>query len=675
MKAIKEKIEQKLNAMVLDDAWQLIQEYEKEVPKDMDILSYKTIYHIYNNELDEALRYALDGVRRYPVSGDMYFNLAYIYELNGDWLLAGENYIKSQVIYEYMGDDRAESMHLIEKSDILLKEFIEKKLGQCTSKADKAEYILMLKEFRERIQSEFGLEVTVFRSMEQVIGKYIWVGAKKKMYVGMQKAQCSKFVMNDGWDLMHAKGEMMEVAEGCSFAVTGQAEEYLLPVAVKDKDTLHFFQCQDKKYSILQKENRHFNYYKVKNDTAVDSQGISYYGKPIPLGHDKRRKKLVLNIFVDGLSQEILNEGAFEKIMPHTFRFFRKGTICTRAYSSAEWTYPSLANYVTGLDTPHHMMFHDTIDGKLPEDVPTLAEYFKEAGYVTTKMDGDWRSIPSYGHARGYDRCIYQNQGLGSKEEAMIGDTIEQLEGLKDTDQFMWICMGDLHDVADGYDLPFSVQPHIDLENRAVEDVGRTSVKQASSKIKISNYKKMASYTDVLLNTLYSYILDNYKEDEFIVSLFADHGQGYLVPEGGHFLSKERTKVAFMFRGGAPEQISDEIVSTSDYVTIMNHLAVIPMKPVETMGNLPVCFGGTTEREYALSESLHPKDVYCATFFTRQNTIYFENGAPTGEDGRFELKDYKITITDTDGTEIQDEDILKKYLDIVLEHIAPLLIY
>ena len=74
-------------------------------------------------------------------------------------------------------------------------------------------------------------------------------------------------------------------------------------------------------------------------------------------------------------------------------------------------------------------------------------------------------------------------------------------------------------------------------------------------------------------------------------------------------------------------------------------------------------------------ESLHPKDVYCATFFTRQNTIYFENGAPTGEDGRFELKDYRITITDADGTEIQDEDMLKKYLDIVLEHIAPLIIY
>ena len=44
MKAIKEKIEKKLTAMELDDALLFIAEYEKEVPMDMDLLSYKSIY-------------------------------------------------------------------------------------------------------------------------------------------------------------------------------------------------------------------------------------------------------------------------------------------------------------------------------------------------------------------------------------------------------------------------------------------------------------------------------------------------------------------------------------------------------------------------------------------------------------------------------------------------------
>ena len=44
MRAIKEEIEQKLTAIELDDAWLLMEEYEKEAPMDMDLLSFKIIY-------------------------------------------------------------------------------------------------------------------------------------------------------------------------------------------------------------------------------------------------------------------------------------------------------------------------------------------------------------------------------------------------------------------------------------------------------------------------------------------------------------------------------------------------------------------------------------------------------------------------------------------------------
>ncbi len=43
MRAIKEEIEQKLTAIELDDAWLLMEEYEKEAPMDMDLLSFKII--------------------------------------------------------------------------------------------------------------------------------------------------------------------------------------------------------------------------------------------------------------------------------------------------------------------------------------------------------------------------------------------------------------------------------------------------------------------------------------------------------------------------------------------------------------------------------------------------------------------------------------------------------
>ncbi|WP_147326020.1 hypothetical protein [Roseburia sp. AF42-8] len=45
---------------------------------------------------------------------------------------------------------------------------------------------------------------------------------------------------------------------------------------------------------------------------------------PIPLGHNPKRRKLVLSFFVDGLAQEVINGPDFEKLMPNTYRFLKK---------------------------------------------------------------------------------------------------------------------------------------------------------------------------------------------------------------------------------------------------------------------------------------------------------------------------------------------------------------
>ena len=399
-----------------------------------------------------------------------------------------------------------------------------------------------------------------------------------------------------------------------------------------------------------------------------------YYGKPIPLEHNSKRKKLVLNFFLDGLAQEVIKGEEFEKLMPNTYRFFKEGVICTNTYSCSEWTYPSLATCISGLSTLQHMMFHSTIDGELPKSVPTLGEYFKEAGYYTSKIDGEWRSIYSYGYARGIDQYVYQHQHMGARAEQEIANVIEHLETFKETDQFLWMSIGDLHDVADGLDLSAAVQKDLTLEERQIDETGVTSVKQNYSKIKIATYKKCATYLDTLFQSLFDYILRNYEEDEFVISLFADHGQGYLVPKEHHFLSKERSKVAFMFRGGVEPEISDEIMSTADYLPIMCKLAGIPMKDVEISGQLPVTFGGEKHREYTITESLHPGDPYCAAINTIDSTIYFDNLDNTDDEGRFHL-DYKVYGFYRNGEKIEDKSILKKYEKIILDRIAPYVIY
>lgn len=45
----------------------------------------------------------------------------------------------------------------------------------------------------------------------------------------------------------------------------------------------------------------------------------------------------------------------------------------------------------------------------------------------------------------------------------------------------------------------------------------------------------MMTYIDRYLGMLFQFLEDTYEDDEIIISLFSDHGQGYLIPDGGQF--------------------------------------------------------------------------------------------------------------------------------------------
>ena len=393
------------------------------------------------------------------------------------------------------------------------------------------------------------------------------------------------------------------------------------------------------------------------------------------LEQEAGRKKLILNLFVDGLAQSVLDGENFKRIMPYTARFFGEGTVCTRAYSAAEWTYPSIAGYATGLDITHHMLFHNTMDIPLPEEYPTLTEYFHEKGYFTSELTGNWRAIPLYGYTRGCDQYVYQHGLLGFRAQELAGEIIDHIETFKETNQVLGVCFGELHDIADGFEMPDMVQSQLDIANCTNEEIGITSVKQDYSDNKRIRYEKMATRLDILLNIVYQYIENNYDSEDILVSLYADHGQGYLVPQGEHFCSEGRARVAFMFRGsGVKSQVCDELISTCDYIKIMCRLADIKMKDIKIDGVLPKAFGGAG-REYAITESLHPGDPYQAAVYANDCVFYFRNSFPVQDDGRFYLKDCYVRLADLEGNDMDNEDMLQKYLSIILEHIAHLCIY
>lgn len=677
----KELIEKKLNEGRLEEAKVLIEQYEAIAPDDIDIISMKTSYSLLTDDIENAAYLALQGVRRLPLNADMYYNLAYVYELTGQWMEAFINYYRAQFLYKYSKDEKAKELDLEAKITEMLN-YMQAEVEQAVDEAEQEEKIRNRKVLSELFRNQFGFRENAFRSYEKIVGKYYYENEFTKKFVGVFKDQYLSVhqAENENMDVIHLKAEFLDVKEGMNIRIydsQNKDQMFLLPIACEQRNTVHVFQHNDDKYPVIQYDNNHFNYYRIENDTSIISNATSYYGNPIPLKNDPTKKKLVLNIFVDGLSQQVLEGSNFEKNMPYTYNFFKKGTICNRAYNAAEWTYPSVVNYVTGLDTTHHMLFHNELDCSMPLDTPTLTEYFHNDGYYTAKFCGDWRMIPSYGYARGCDRFVYQHQWVGFKVQDVIGDAINHLEAFKDINQYCWISIGDLHDIADAKDLPVEVQKDLPLSLRTYEDKGETSAKQGYSQNKTEAYIRDVKYVDRWLHMLYSYLEENYTEDEIVVSLFSDHGQGYLIKRDAHFLSKERSNVAFMFRGGLAEGqgIINEIISSCDYSSIMRKLAGVKQPEVPTDGRLPKTFGGEKERKYALTESIHPKDYYQAVIFAEKESFFFVNPYPVSNDGRFELADYTYWLEDNDGNRLQNEELCKRYLDIILKHIAPILIY
>ena len=655
-------IQKGFESQQLEQVRKYLDQYKSMCPADMEVISMETMYALYTGDIETAFEYAQEGIYQYPCNGDMHYNLAVIYEMVQEWYLAWKEYGKAFEIYLSTKDDKADKLEL------------RTHLQDCKSNYEKnpsgayADMNVML-------HKGWGLKENAFRGIhEEVTGNYFWETESIKRYVGIYKDML--FRKHTGHeDLLHRKGEFLEVEEKDEFRIPTEYEKYLLPIATKTSYVEHRVLTREKEHVVCQVYDKHFNYYRLPGGTQIKSSENVYYGKPIPLRHGKDKKKLVLNIFLDGLAQCEIEGELFSKNMPHTAKFFEKGMVCTRVYSTSEWTYPSIATYVTGLDTEHHMLFNGGLECRLPEHYPTLAEYFQEKGYYTAMLNGDWRIIPTCGHARGYDQYIYQHQWSGYKAEMLIGEVIDQIETFKDTDQFLWVSIGDLHDIADGLEMPHMVQSRLELEECVVEKIGPTSVKQEYSEIKMAKYRWMMKRIDILLNALYTYLEENYADDEVIVSLFADHGQGYLVPDGGHFLAKERTNVAFMFRGADIEScITGEIMSTADYIQIMCKLAGIEMKDIKIDGVLPKVFGGNG-REYAFTQSIHQNDPYYAAIYSEDSGFYFTNPYGTQDDGRFYLKRWNAKLTDAEDVVIEDEERYNKYLKIIEEKIAPMLVY
>lgn len=435
---------------------------------------------------------------------------------------------------------------------------------------------------------------------------------------------------------------------------------------------------QMNEYELTHMLPNRFYYYTLEHvtDIVLSSEAEFVLGEPVIHGRKKEKPNVLVNIFVDGLSQQLINEYGLEKLMPNTARFFQEGCICEEGFANGEWTFPSLASFFTGLPTRYHGMYHSCFRNPNLWKLPLVTETLKKEGYVCSRFDGDWRSTPTEGYSKGMHRQIYQEATRSMKAEDTVSLAISQLAAFKDTPQFVWIGIPDLHDAADEYEMSMEVQVNERMEDRILQHTNQTSVLKHYDRNKIYRYIAQLKRIDRILENLYHYILVNYDEDDFVVGLMSDHGQGFLAEEGAFFMDEHRSHIPMMFRGGHIKKgICSELMESTDYFPAMLSGAGICWKG--GMSNLPQYFGGTSSREYVYTESIHENRRYQGAIFDKEYAFFFSSREFMRNDESIDMKDYEIHLIrrkDKKDCTGEQKKLVEKYENIMLERMEEYII-
>lgn len=669
---MKSSIENAISQKNVDEAEKLIREYETEIPKDFDLYSYKVAVYLLKEEVQEAYSIAEKAVKKNPFEVEAEYNLLYCARLTGQHLTAYKALLMVRFLQKEFHLSIAPEEEL-QQAEAELRKIRENNPGL------QDEFAFIEENHKNAIQDPFK------NYKKDVAGSIFRFYNRKRYYVGLEENWFEAYHdINGKKDPIHARCELFPVEKiGTEFEVKSELGKVLVPVCLnydKSRETDNFIldaeKRRDKYYFESAREK--YSYIPVEGGARLVTGYPAVFGTPIPLSHKETRgrRRLVLNIFIDSLGECLMKEMGMENVMPETCRYFSKGTVCENFYSGSEWTLPSIPTYWTGKHPGKHMNLLEQYRFDFMGEQKVLAEYFHDAGYVTAKIGGNDGVTPFQGYVRGIDRFVYQYITQGYKHKEVVSDVLQHLETFRDTCQYVWADFVDLHDVSGGFMRSINVQSKLPLEFRHIDNDIYSTTKQTHSENRKKIFAEELREMDFFFGELYRYIEANYSEDEVLVSLFADHGSGFMVGDEEPFMSYRRTNVPLMLRGGdVPQGKCEEIIESTDYGAIMCKLAGIPYDYSGTDANLPRYFGGEKERELALSQNIFVGDPYRAALHGKDFHYYIESELPVRPGLRIDLDGRQGYILDNEGRALDDPYILEKCNRLIEEEIGHLIIY
>lgn len=450
----------------------------------------------------------------------------------------------------------------------------------------------------------------------------------------------------------------------CVLSVAATAPNQTITMAAEEGETTSFTLAAPDLY----------HYVNIDKPVRISSDRDFILSKPIPTQGKPGKKRLVLTIFMDALSQRYLTDTDFEH-MPYTREFFGKGTIFKNCYATGEWTHPSVAALTTGLYTTHHHVTYRSSAYQFPPQTKTVSEIFQDDGYFTVSVSGSVGTSPYLGGLRGYDSAICKSC-MGFPDGQLIEDALDFLEAFPHTNRYLSLGLFDVHRALEDssehaldLSMPQQTIPNYRCALSKTNE-GQKSVWMHHSENHVQKYQAALRDCDRQLKKIYDYLVSHFKEEDYIVCFYSDHGTPVLSTED-YLLKTMQTNSVLMLRGGGvPAQISEEYVNHFDCIPVLAKLAGIPFDFSGYDCVLPRTFGGPG-RDFVYSESIYHGQSYKAAVRTEDFEGRFETNGLTENDGLIDMSQgftLKVTSMRT-GEEIQDQELAEDFEAIVFDHI------
>jgi hypothetical protein len=343
-----------------------------------------------------------------------------------------------------------------------------------------------------------------------------------------------------------------------------KTKDLILPLAVLDLNLTEegndkiLLSYGDNKVQLELKYKNRFHYLPVKSNTDIrkvqiqsDKRGI-VIGRPInkDKGLLKNRPKLIVHIFVDALTQCMIEKFGYE-IMPNTKKFFSNGgTFYTNTYAQSEWTLSSISGILTGKYTNEHLLYHPRREDKI-SDI-TIADVLSKEGYTTFSCTNVPKLTAINGFDKGFDRCI-----LATEKDCnyIIDEACEQLDTFGGN-QYQFLSFFDIHEAHTLQ--PISSQSTGNIKDFVYREITGNS-KDTSilyDEERINMYKSSIMHFDKKIQRLYDAI--NTYDKEAMVILHSDHGVNFMT-QTNELLGRERQKVVFLYKNNKSSKMNNNI--------------------------------------------------------------------------------------------------------------------